>query len=163
MKPTKIPFSPYLMTRYSMKTTIAEWLPETDTPIYAKQQNNSPSVSYNIKDNSGYQELLTETFDYHGRKMHVTYCPPIPDLEALKSNENLEGRFIIDTDSVKGIVAGIYFISKSNGKITIEISPKEGWQPMPGKHWMSTYHWKAELTPEVAGAFHLKSGWKRDK
>ncbi|NLU38118.1 MAG: hypothetical protein GXX78_04420 [Bacteroidales bacterium] len=163
MKPTKIPFSPYLMTRYSMKTTIAEWLPETDTPIYVKQQNNSPSVSYNIKDNSGYQELLTETFDYHGRKMHVTYCPPIPDLEALKSNENLEGRFIIDTDSVKGIVAGIYFISKSNGKITIEISPKEGWQPMPGKHWMSTYHWKAELTPEVAGAFHLKSGWKRDK
>jgi hypothetical protein len=96
-----------------MKTTIAEWLPETDTLIYAKQPKNTPAVSYNIKDNSGYQELLTETFDYHGRKMHVTYCPPIPDLAALKNNQNLEGRFIIDTDSVKGIVAGIYSIQKT--------------------------------------------------
>lgn len=161
MKPSKIPFTPYLLTRYSMETTIAEWLPNTDTLIYAEQSCFAPATTYNTVNNNGYHELAIETLNYHGRKMHVTYCPPIPDLVALKNNQTLEGRFIIDADSVKGIVAGVYSISKSNKKTTIEISPKEGWQPMPGKSWMKTYHWKAEITTETGGAFHLKSGWER--
>ena len=161
MKPSKIPFTPYLLTRYSSKTTIAEWLPNTDTLIYAGQAILSPTTTYSTTNNNGYQELVTETLNYHEQRMHVTYYPPIPDLVALKNNQNLEGRFVIDTDSVKGIVAGVYTISKSNEKITMEISPKEGWQPMPGKLWMKTYHWKAELTPETDGKYHYKSGWKR--
>lgn len=161
MKPSKIPFTPYLLTRYSSKTTIAEWLPNTDTLIYAGQAILSPTTTYSTTNNNGYQELVTETLNYHEQRMHVTYCPPIPDFVALKNNQNLEGRFVIDTDSVKGIVAGVYTISKSNEKITMEISPKEGWQPMPGKLWMKTYHWKAELTPEPDGKYHYKSSWKR--
>lgn len=163
MKPAKIPFSSYLMTRYSLKTTIAEWLPSTDTLIYAGQPPLTPATTYNAENNSGYQELVAETFDYHGRKMEVTYSPPIPDLAALNNNQNLEGLFVIDTDSVKGVVAGVYTISKKEGKIDIEISPTKGWQPMPGKLWMSTYRWKAELVPQQGNSFLYRSAWKRVK
>jgi len=163
MKPSKIPFTRYLMTRYSLKTTIAEWLPTIDCEIKAGQPAPSVGASYKIVNNNGYQELATEIFDYHGRKMNVTYCPPIPDLVALNNSQTLEGHFCIETDSVKGIVAGVYSIKKTEGNIEIQIAPKEGWQPMPGKTWMSTYRWKAVLTPIDKDAFHLKSEWGRTK
>jgi hypothetical protein len=163
MRPAKIPFTPYLLTRYSLETTIAEWLPNTDTEIRVGELPLSTGNSFQTINNNGYQELTTETFDFHGRKMYVNYCPPIPDLAALRNNQKIEGRFIIETDSVTGVMAGVYRIEKTKGTITLQIDPKKGWQPMPGKLWMTTYHWNAELTLVTKDSYRIKSEWKRTK
>lgn len=160
MKASNVPLNSHLLTRYSFSVINAEWLPQTDS-IIGLQTIDSPELTNQFADNYGYAELVQQQYNFRGRKLTVHYCPAIPDLVALKDEQQLEGRFIVNSETMEGVLAGRYSIDKTAGKITLGIKPEEGWQPMPGKSWVTTYAWKAELTPESNGKFHWKSHWER--
>jgi|GEM_PF-1280847 len=163
MKLDKIPFTPYYLTRYSLETTLAEWLPNTEKVMQLSDTMPAMGNTYQVVNNGGYIELATQTFNYYGRNFHVNYMPPIPDLLALKDNQNIEGKFCARTDSVSGIMAGTYSITKKDGKISMKIEPEKGWQPYPGKLWLKTYRWEATILPENSKEVKVKTEWNRVK
>lgn len=162
MKASNVPLNSHLLTRYTFSVINAEWLPKTDS-IIGFSNIGSNELTNHFADNDGYAELVQQQFNFHGRKLTVYYCPAIPDLVALKDEQQLDGRFIVNSETMEGVMAGSYSIHKTGGKITLGVKPEEGWQPMPGKPWMTTYSWKAELIPETDGKYHYKSDWERTK
>ena len=92
--------------------------------------------------------------------MKIIFYPSLPDLESLKNEIDLSGNFSFHADEVAGILGGNYHIQKRGEKIKIQIHPKDGWQPMPGKKWMSTYLWIADITL-LNGKIAIDSKWNR--
>lgn len=161
MKPAVIPFCNYRLTRYSHSVISAEWLPNTDTIIQPIVNNHSGGTTNGYVDNYGYKELSYQQFDYHGKVLTIKFSPAIPDLVALKNSIQLEGRFCVNSSSNEGIMAGTYQLLKSGKKIGIEVKPENGWQPNPGKLWIATYRWKADLEKLTDSTYHFASNWSR--
>lgn len=46
-----------------------------------------------------------------------------------------------------------------NGEITIDFQPEKCWQPMPGKDWVSAYHYHAKLKLIENDKLQIKSEW----
>lgn len=161
MKPAVIPFSNYRLTRYSHSVISAEWLPNTDTIIQPKIDSNYGGTTNGFINNNGYKELSYQEFDYHGKVLTINFSPAIPDLVALKNNIQLEGKFCVNSSSNEGVMAGTYHLVKSGKTIGIEVHPEKGWQPNPGKLWMATYRWKAELNELTDSTYHFESAWQR--
>ena len=95
--------------------------------------------------------------------MSFEFAPPIPDLPGLKDMIELSGRFSAGADGILGIVAGTYHITRQGNVIEMEIQPQEGWQPMPGPLWVTTWLWKGTITVGADHTISLKSAWLRRK
>lgn len=117
---------------------------------------------YSIEVNNGYPEIKSVHAMDGNSEMRLTFSPPFPDVKSLKDNTEINGRFIIEVDDVKGIIGGLYYISKKNDSFTVQMKPQEGWQPMPGKLWMKTYLWNCDIKLSDE-QLRIDSKWKRIK
>lgn len=161
MKAASIPFSAFLQTRYTDSVVNAEWLPQSDTLISVIGFGKQEGTINRFISNHGYMELKSQRYDYHGKRLRFNYQPAIPDLMALKNDIQMKGRFCVQTNTGEGIMAGQYTIQTSNEKINIVLVPENGWQPMPGKCWIKSYRWEAELVRTKNNSYHFVSGWRR--
>ncbi len=115
---------------------------------------------YSIALNNGYPEIkCVKRIDKIG-EMRITFSPAIPDIISLKNNTEIQGHFSISVDEITGIMGGAYLIKKNNDSVIFQINPTKGWQPMPGKLWMSTYLWNCDIKI-MENKLHVVSKWNR--
>ncbi|MFD3449901.1 hypothetical protein ACFDTO_35585 [Microbacteriaceae bacterium 4G12] len=117
---------------------------------------------YSINMNNGHPEIKNVKAIGNSSVMSMNFSPAIPDIASLKDNTEIQGRFSVSVDEIKGIMGGIYIIKKNSDSISIKMRPQKGWQPMPGRLWVKTYIWNCDIkiTQE---AYHVKTKWSRKK
>lgn len=91
-------------------------------------------------------------------QVSLKFSPPFPDLCSMEDNVRIKGRFSSSVDSVNGILAGEYSIESRNGTISVALSPKKGWQPMPGRKWFKKYKWISKVSFKEEGVYAV-SEW----
>lgn len=116
---------------------------------------------YSINVNEGHAEIRCVKVADDNSEMKITFSPAIPDIELLKNNVEVNGRFSLSVDEIKGIMGGVYSVKKSGSLVNISMNPQKGWQPMPGKLWMKTYLWNCNI--DVSNGVHkIKTKWVRN-
>ncbi|WBW96696.1 hypothetical protein [Oceanirhabdus sp. W0125-5] len=156
LKPIKLlplcNFQRVYMLRYSFNNIIRQWNNNYNGEVKPlriledETQVIKDNCIYEIEKNHGHLEVKSVTHVLDGKKMSVTLYPPLPDILSLKDDCEIKGNFSFSGDEIKGILGGSYKIKKNNNKVKFQLHPEIGWQPMPGKLWMSTYIWKANYS-----------------
>ncbi len=120
------------------------------------------NLSYKVLNNGGYYEIkMISGEDEVGHIISFEFSPAIPNLITLKSNANIKGKFSCCIGDRKGIFAGEFYISRVGDIISFSIQPIKGWQPFPGKLWLKTYKWTAEIEIQIDNSLSINSYWKR--
>ena len=116
---------------------------------------------YSINMNDGHIEIKCVRVINDNSEMKITFSPAIPDIDLLKNNVEVDGRFSLSVDEIKGIMGGVYSVKKSDSLVNIRMNPQKGWQPMPGKLWMKTYLWNCNI--DISNEAHkIKTKWIRN-
>ena len=170
LKPKKlIPlcnFHRVFLIRYSFYNIIRGWNPNFIGTIepYVTDKTSREFCAFNcvyeIEEINGYSTVKSVKSIHNGQELKIIFYPSLPDLESLKNEIDLSGNFSFHADEVAGILGGNYHIQKRGEKIKIKIHPVDGWQPMPGKKWMSTYLWIADITL-LNNKIAIDSKWNR--
>ena len=115
-----------------------------------------------ILNNEGYYEIeKISGKDDVGHIISFEFSPAIPNLIALKGNMKIKGKFSCCINSKKGIFAGEYHINRVSDIISLNIQPIKGWQPFPGKLWLKTYKWTADIDIIDNNNIRIQSYWHR--
>jgi len=171
-KPVEMPFRMngmhIYLARYSLEPIISNW-----NKTYSGRLNSilidpanidvkKENLSYKILNNSGYYEIKRiSRKDEVGHTISFEFSPAIPNLITLKSNVNIKGKFSCCIDDRKGIFAGKFYINRVGDIISFSIQPIKGWQPFPGKLWLKTYKWNAEIDILMKNNIRIQSKWYR--
>jgi len=153
---------------YSLEPIISNW-----NNIYRGRLNSilidpanidvkKENLSYKILNNGGYYEIKKLSGkDEVGHTISFEFSPAIPNLLALKSNIKIKGKFSCYINDYKGIFAGEYYIKRVGDIISLNIQPIKGWQPFPGKLWLKTYKWTADIDIIDNDNIRIQSYWYR--
>jgi len=129
------------------------------SPNYHIKENN---LSIEILSNAGFYEIKKISgIDERNHLISFEFSPAIPNLIALQSEKKIKGKFSCSLDEKQCIFTGVYYINRIDKIITFNIHPTKGWQPFPGKLWLKTYKWTANI--EILDDFEYKihSKWTR--
>lgn len=154
------------LVRFSLDPILGYWNEEFNgnlIPINAKSKLMimNEGIEYNLKDNNQHFEIKSiSKEDQLGHKIFFEFSPAIPDLENLKENIQIKGKFSSGTNERTGLFAGIYEIEKKEETVVFIIKPTKAWQPFPGKSWVSNYIWKAIINLQDSEKIVMKSEWK---
>ena len=165
--PVKINSIKGYQTKYSIEPVTVSWNINFDgdiAPLKTNQENlfSKNDIEIETINNDGYPEISRYTGSQKDHKINFRFSPAIPDLQHLKSNTTIHGRFTMSVDEITGIMGGEYTIRKENVKTEIIIQPTKGYSPLPGKAWMKKLTWKAELTENKNGSYQLKTVWNKN-
>ena len=156
------------LARYSLEPIISNWNNSYSGNLNPILSNTSElkvkneNLIYDILNNEGYYEIKKISGkDEVGHTISFEFSPAIPNLVALKSNMNTKGKFSCCIDERKGIFAGEFYISRVGDIISLSIQPIKGWQPFPGKLWLKTYKWNAEIDIFEKNNIRIQSNWYR--
>jgi len=151
-------------TVFSFSPQAFFWNEERDTILnltttYDKHNLQSTNLEYLPTLNNGHTEIKAIVYKTEKHNVKYTFSPVFPDINALKNGMDVKGKFTINVDEIEGVIGGSYKIEKNNDKIIIYIEPEKCWQPMPGKDWVSAYHYKAIINPISKEKYSIKSEW----
>ncbi|HPQ69858.1 MAG TPA: hypothetical protein PKW95_12085 [bacterium] len=153
------------LTRYTAAPIIACWnRPHQGVlPPLTPQQSTieDGQTRYELVDNAGHYEIKKMVGFNDRHSVTFEFSPPLPDTVALKEEVVVDGRFCAGADDVAGIVAGTYRLARRGNVIDLEISPQEGWQPIPGKSWVKKWRWQGSVTVAPDNAVTMDSAWIR--
>lgn len=163
--PVKIEDEEVYNAKYSDKSVITNWMVEGSREIkpinVTELTYSNPPYFTEFYNNNGHYEIKSFSGIYDESDVRFRFSPPFPDILSIKEGEEIEGNFSASIDEYTGIFAGEYEVEKIGDKIYLEIEPKKGWQPMPGRSWVKSYQFKAEIT-EKDGLYFIESEWSRD-
>ena len=166
--PVKIENQKFYTTRYSLDPISCNWNSSYSgnlNPILLNATDNKiikENLSYEILNNRGYYEIKKIVgVDELKHSVSFEFSPAIPNLISLKSEMKIKGKFSVIIDEKKGIFAGVYHIVRKKEQIIISIYPTKGWQPFPGKIWLKTYKWSANIEILDDLKFNISSKWNR--
>ena len=140
---------------------------ETDLPygeFNGQKSDTINGISYVYNNNNGYCEI--KKFEYHlsDRNICMTFSPALPDFVSLKDGAKTEGKFCININANQCVVGGSYSIERTeDNEIVLHINPEKGWQPMPGKPWVSFYDYKARFDVSEKTSYHIQTVWSVNK
>ncbi len=156
------------LARYSLEPIIGNWNNSFSgnlNPILINSSNLnkiSENLTYEIFNNEGYYEIeKISGKDDVGHTISFEFSPAIPNIIALKSNMKIKGKFSCCINDIKGIFAGEYYINRVGDIISLNIQPIKGWQPFPGKLWLKTYKWTANIDIIDNDNVRIQSYWYR--
>lgn len=156
------------LARYSLEPIISNWNNSFSgnlNPILINTSElkvKNENLIYEILDNEGYFEIeKVSGKDEVGHTISFEFSPAIPNLIALKSNISVKGKFSCCIDDRKGIFAGKFYINRVGDIISFNIQLNKGWQPFPGKLWLKTYKWNAEIDILEKNNVRIQSNWYR--
>jgi len=156
------------LARYSLEPVIGNWNNSFSgnlNPVLINSSNLNvinENLSYEIFNNEGYYEIeKISGKDEVGHIISFEFSPAIPNLIALKSNMKIKGKFSCCIDDIKGIFAGEYYINRAGDIISLNIQPIKGWQPFPGKLWLKTIKWTADIDIIDIDNIRIQSYWYR--
>ena len=166
--PVKIENQNYYLARYSLNPVSCIWNKNYTgnlNPIMVNVGNIDSikeNLTYELLNNKGNFEIKKITgIDELNHSLSFEFSPAIPNLISLKSEIKIKGKFSLIIDNKEGIFAGLYQITKKNEVIQISIHPTKGWQPFPGKLWLKTYRWIANIEILDDLEFKIQSNWTR--
>ncbi len=166
--PVKIDNQNFYLARYSLDPINCNWNRSYTgnlNPILLHTDNNDiikENLTYEILNNNGYFEIKKVIgVDERKHSISFEFSPAIPNLLSLKSGMEMKGKFSLIIGKKKGIFAGVYHINRKKEKITFIIQPTKGWQPFPGKLWLKTYKWVANIEVLEDFEFKIHSHWTR--
>ena len=171
-KPKKLPIPAdwefVYLSRYTAAPIIGCWnaphdgelLPLKPEPSMTDQTGQT---RYELVKNAGHDEIRKMVGWNDKHNVIFEFSPPIPDLPGLKDRIELRGRFSAGADGTLGIVAGAYSITRRGNILDLEIRPQEGWQPMPGRLWVTAWLWKGTITIGADHTLSMTSAWLRRK
>ena len=166
--PVKIENQNYYLARYSLNPISSVWNKNYSgilNPIIINVENVDPieeNLTYELLNNKGNFEIKKVTgVDELNHSLSFEFSPAIPNLLSLKSDIKIKGKFSLIIDNKEGIFAGIYQVTKKNELIQINIHPTKGWQLFPGKLWLKTYRWIANIEILDDLEFKIQSNWIR--
>jgi hypothetical protein len=150
-------------TKYSMEPVTVSWNINANDKLTELKVNNDNiyrqgDVEIECLNNDGHLEIKRFSGIQNAHYVNFKFSPAIPDLQCLKENIDIKGRFSMSVDEVSGIVAGEYVINKQEGEINFFVEPSEGYSPVPGKAWMKQLSWNARIT-EIDKEYTIKSEW----
>ncbi len=162
--PVKINGIKGLQTKYSMDLVSLSWNKNfkgvlAEIPV-DKEGIEDQGFELKIIENQGFYEIASLTGRQDGHELRIRFSPPIPQLNCLAGDVEIVGRFTLGVDEIGGIIAGEYELEKIDGNIYLEIEPKEGYSPVPGKAWMKKMEWEAQIIKKE-GQWKIKSGWEK--
>jgi len=168
MKLTKIPIKVEGQKCYKIVYSLTPlpffWNEERN--IYLSPENLSNTQTYQkdnteylFADNNGHKEIETIMYKANGHLENLRFSPSFPDIASLKSGGKINGKFSLGVDDIEGVIGGAYSVMNINGEITIDFQPEKCWQPMPGKDWVSAYHYHAKLKLIENDKLQIKSEW----
>jgi len=156
------------LAHYSLEPIIGNWnnsFRGNLNPILVNSSNLNvinENLTYEILNNEGYYEIeKISGKDDVGHIISFEFSPAIPNLIALKGNMKIKGKFSCCINSKKGIFAGEYHINRVSDIISLNIQPIKGWQPFPGKLWLKTYKWTADIDIIDNDNIRIQSYWHR--
>jgi hypothetical protein len=156
------------LAHFSLEPIISNWNNSYSgnlNPIFIKTSElnvKNENLIYEILDNKGFYEIeKISGEDGVGHTISFEFSPAIPNLIALNSNVNIKGKFSCCIDDRKGIFAGEFYITRVGDIISFSIQPTKGWQPFPGKLWLNTYEWNAEIDIFEKNNIKIQSNWYR--
>jgi hypothetical protein len=171
-------------TRYSPDPLIATFNPAYDGEIIpvagiesGVQQHSQGTIDYCLVWDGNFPSIKRITFNNETHPVELRFIAPFPDIQSLKNNTHLKGRFEIEAHPTTGRIIGHYTVEKTDGQIKIVMIPSEGWKPRPTKlslrllfavgkvfkKWPTTYTWTAFVQQNTDGSFYMKSDWERIK
>jgi hypothetical protein len=163
--PVKINGISGFQTKYSMQPVTVSWNKNYNDKLDLIEidngKNTFDNVIIDIKDNNGYKEISSYSGIQGKHEVKFRFAPAIPQLNKLKSDYELEGRFTMRVDDVQGIIAGEYYIDTNDG-ISLTIHPTDGYSPVPGTPWMTELTWQAKITKNDNSEYQMKSFWIKD-
>lgn len=165
--PVRVHRSERYLVRFSLNPIIAYWNNEfygTIAPIKGSSDSfvKDNNIEYNLEINDNHFEIKKiSAIDELGHKLFFEFSPALPDLISLKDTIHLQGKFSTGINDRLGVLAGTYEIQRMQNKVMITINPTKGWQPFPGKLWVKSYFWTAQLEISAEQKIKLVSGWKR--
>jgi len=166
--PVKIENQNYYLARYSLNPINCIWNKNYTgnlNPIVLNAENIDSikeNLTYELLNNKGNFEIKKITgIDELNHSLSFEFSPAIPNLISLKSEIKIKGKFSLIIDNKEGTFAGLYQITKKNEVIQISIHPTKGWQPFPGKLWLKTYRWIANIEILDDLEFKIQSNWTR--
>ncbi len=155
------------LVRYSLEPIISNWNNSFSgnlNPILINPSElnvKNKNLIYEILNNEGYYEIKKISGkDVVGHTITFDFTPAIPNLITLKRNAIVKGKFscCIEQDC---IFTGEYLINRIGDIISLGIQPIKGWQLFPGKSWLKTYKWNAEMDIFDKNNIRIQSNWYR--
>ena len=168
MKLTKIPIKvegeKCFKAPYSFTPLPFFWNEEHDTYLSAEKIGDAKTYQkdnavYSFIDNNGHKEIERITYNANGHSSSYSFSPSFPDIASLKTGTKIDGNFCLGIDTIGRIICGSYSVINTNGEIIIDFQPKKCWQPMPGKDWVSKYHYHAKVIFTEDKMFKITSKW----
>jgi hypothetical protein len=162
--PIKVEGEKCYKTVYSLTPLPFFWNEERN--ICLSPENISNTLTYQIDDteylfvdNNGHKEIKTIKYKADGHLEKMWFSPSFPEIASLKIGEKVNGKFSLGVDDIEGVIGGTYSVIKINDEITIDFQPEKCWQPMPGRDWVSAYHYHAKLKLIENKELQIQSGW----
>jgi len=168
MKLTKIPIKvegkKCYKTVYSLTPLPFFWNEERNICLSPENVSNTQTyqkdnAEYLFADNNGHKEIENITYKANGHLGNLRFSPSFPDIASLKSGKKVNGKFSLGVDDIEGVIGGVYSVININDKIIIDFQPEKCWQPMPGKDWVTAYHYHAKLKLIENDKLQIKSEW----
>ncbi len=184
-QPDKLPipmdFTRMYFTRYSPKPLIATLNPAFDGELerlavaadQTEVQVGETTLALEWVEGQPALKRLTRHNAIH--PLDLRFERALPDIQTVADNTRLESSFEIEGHPSTGRIAGSYVVAKKDGRITITMTPAQGWQPRPNKlslrflytvagifkKWPTTYEWTAHIQAQETGAYAMLSAWRR--
>jgi hypothetical protein len=136
-------------TRYSFNVVTRSWNPNYCGVLNAVDASNeiihTANSEYRLENNDGYMEVRSVTSTLNGKEMKIIFYPALPDFEALRDTDGLDGYFAFNSGEMNDILGGTYRITKSGEQAVMTMNPIDGYSPIPGKPWMTAYRWTGTI------------------
>jgi len=166
--PIKVEGEKCYKTVYSLKPQPFFWNEERNTDLQYAKYNGKTSdtidnISYIYNNNQGYTEIKEIAYQLPNSKMNVFFSPALPNFLSLANNIKTEGKFCINVNTNKCVIGGSYTVERTNNDIILHLNPQKGWQPMPGKPWVSFYDYEARFDVSGKTSYQIQSVWDINK
>lgn len=117
------------------------------------------NITYELLNNNSHYEIKKISCSNSKNNLSISFSPAIPDVVNVKNDVTISGRFSMEIDSITGIVAGEYKISRTTNTINFTMNPLKAYSPMSGTLWVLAYTWNADITINDNGFVQINSAW----
>lgn len=124
---------------------------------------NDPALEYarekiEFLENGGRYEIKKIASETPGGEIEILFSPALPDIAAMKSGEEVSGRWSAAIDTIRGVAGGTYSIIKKENNAGFTMDPSMAAQSFLNDKSVMRFFWKAFLTFEDDKA-EIKSDW----
>lgn len=135
------------LSRYCLEPVVASINENYRGELQYIDSAGNDTIQYSFVNNDDSEgKLYSIEKNELNHKVVLKFYPPIPNILSLNDGDKIKGRFSTSVDGIDGVLGGEYSIEKVADKHVINMQPRKGWQPEPGKKWFRKYIWNSVVS-----------------